>query len=270
MTLQKYNPQQNLEVIEQIKVALTSSMVKDTPKKGLFDYVNNAITRLYAAARFTPPSPEEMNVIVGETFKVIVETYPTLRYQELDIAFRKGLIGEYGDYMGLSVPTFSNWIKFYMVDKNRLNQLPQKLQIEAPKEPSREQKFALAASNALEAFNKYKAGGDISIIASTVYKTLLWLNLVNYSEEEIKEFEEQARLDVVEELTVQKNLTADKLARKAFQRLLDGGELQEKIVIQARRLGCYEYFKYLILEEIDLANILEEKRIERFGEGENA
>lgn len=267
--LQKYNPEHQSELAAQIKVALTSSMVKDTPKKGLFDYVKGAIARAYAMSRFTPPETEEMNVIVKGTFDIIVTKYPTLRYQEIEIAFLNGITGEYGDYKGLSVISFSHFTKCYMVDKNRISQLPQKLQIEAPKEPSREEKFDLAASNAVEAFNKYRNGADISIIASTVYKTLLKMNLVDYSEEEVIEFEEQARLDVVEDLTTKKNLAGDKLMRQQFQRMLDGGDLQEKIVMQARRLGCYHYFKTLILEESELSDVISEKRKEIFGEGTN-
>jgi hypothetical protein len=51
--------------------------------------------------------------VSGFIYDLVIEQYKAATLSELDLAFIKGLIGEYGDFVGFGVITFTKWLKGY-------------------------------------------------------------------------------------------------------------------------------------------------------------
>lgn len=49
----------------------------------------------------------------------LAENYPKITFEELEIIFKEGAIGNYGEFMGLSAKTFNGWVKEYMSSLER-------------------------------------------------------------------------------------------------------------------------------------------------------
>ena len=243
----------------EIQIALSSKMIKDIQDPELFEIFKSNISKCYLISRFAAPEGIELTVIVDETMKMAKSRYGNLRVDEINIAFTRGLAKDYGDYMGLSFITFTDWIKFYLKEEVRINMT--KPVPEIRKEPTREQKFDLAAYNAINAFTGFVKGKDISIQAPAVYRFLRKLGLFSYNEQEQTDFLIQAQKDIIAHLTEKKALVLDKIKRLEIARQLESPQtLEEKIIVHAQRLGLYAYFQAVIVEEADLKKLLAAKK----------
>lgn len=238
---------------------INGTIISEIDDSTLWDIFKEAITACYAMSRFSPPDADELGIITTAVCSTAKYRLGSLRKEEISIAFMRGCMREYGDYKGLSAPSFIDFIKSYMRENTRVYLLQQ------PKEektiPSLEERFNTAKTNAVNAFNQYSEGKDISLVAPTAYKFLRGLGLVEYSDEEQDEFMGQAALEVKADMYQKKALTMDKFKRMEIERALeDEIGLGEKIALQARRLGLYAFFQELIMDEASLENLIEEKR----------
>ena len=233
---------------------------------------NETLTQIMKSVthlNWSVPDQNTLTILVSELSKAIIEKYKTLRIAEISTAFAKGIRGEYGDFMGLSVVTFEKFIKLYLASDYRADlgkSIPKVEATEPAKEPTREERFDLFVFNALNAFNGYQASKDISLVGSSIYLFLRRLNLFAYSEQEQEEFISQAQKEVIAHLQMKKNTVLDKNLRNQIERQLSAPEtLEQTIILQAQRLGLYAYFQTLIIEQGDLQQLLAAKREQFFG-----
>lgn len=263
--IQIYKQQADLALIPkrdvEIKIALSSKMIKDLPDPEVFEAFKSNISKCYIISRFAAPEGIELTVIIDETMKMAKSRFGSLRIDEVNIAFTRGLAKEYGDYMGLSFITFIEWIKCYIKEETRINLI--KPAPEVKSEPTKEEKFDLYVSNALETFYGYQSGKDVSLMAASVYRFLRKIKLFAYSEEEQADFITRAHNEVVDHLQQQKAKVLDKNLRNQILRKLEYPQtLEETIILHAQRLGLYSYFQSLIIDEVDLKDLLSAKKEE--------
>jgi hypothetical protein len=245
--------------VAEIQAALSSRMIKDLSEPELFEVFKSNISKCYVISRFAAPEGIELTVIIDETMKMAKARFGNLRSDEISIAFTRGIAKEYGDYMGLSFITFVEWLKAYMKEEARINLTTPVPEVKT--EPTREEKFDLFVTNALQAFSGHRAGKDISLVASSVYRFLRRLDLFVYSEEEQEEFINRAQKEVIAHLHMKKSTVLDKNVRNQIERQLSAPEtLEQTIILQAQRLGLYAYFQSLIIEEGDLKQLLAAKK----------
>jgi len=245
--------------VAEIKAALSSRMIKDLSEPELFELFKSNISKCYVISRFAAPEGIELTVIIDETMKMAKSRFGNLRSDEISIAFTRGIAKEYGDYMGLSFITFVEWLKAYMKEETRINLTKPAPEIKT--EPTREEKFDLFVTNALQAFSGYQAGKDISLVASSVYRFLRRLDFFIYSEQEQEEFLTRAQKEVIAHLQLKKSTVLDKNLRNQIEKQLAAPEtLEQTIILHAQRLGLYTYFQTLIIEESDLKQMLEAKK----------
>jgi len=227
----------------------------------VFNKVLVEVAKSYLHLGWKQPADHDLNIMISELTKNIQDKYKQLRIEELPDAFSNGIRKEYGEYMGLSVVTFEMFIKGYLNSRYRSDLAKSIPAIEAPKEPTREEKFNLARYNAISAFLSYQNQKDITLVAPSVYRFLRKLNLLSYEEAEQAEFIEQATKEVKEDLVRQQATVIDKYKRLEIGRQLENSQtMEQKIIIQAQRLGLYAYFQELIMEETDLKELLDTKK----------
>ena len=227
----------------------------------VYNVVLTATARSYSDLDFKAPVKKDVDLMVSRLTKNIQEKYKQIRTQEIPTAFANGIRREYGEFIGLSVITFEMFIRGYLNSRYRSDLAKSMPVIEAPKEPTKEEKFNLASFNAIQAFLSYSKGKDITLVAPSVYRFLVRLKLISYEEAEQAEFITQAQKDVEEDLIRQRATVLDKYKRLEIGRQLEAPQtLEQKVILQAQRLGLYAYFQELIMEENDLKVLLEDKK----------
>lgn len=245
----------------EIQLALQTRMIKDISDLELYEIFKANISKCFVISRFAAPEGNELKAISDETMKMAKSRFGNLRVDEINIAFTRGLAKEYGDYMGLSFITFTDWLKAYLKEEARINLT--KPAPEVKPEPTREERFNLGVYNALNAFEGYSVKRDISLMAPTVYRFLRKINLFAYNEQEQEEFINQAQKDVIAHLQAKKATVLDKNVRNQIARQLEAPEtLDQTIILQAQRLGLYAYFQELIVNDTDLKQLLSVKKEE--------
>src|SRR5690349_2814087 len=77
-------------------------------KEDLFKVVNAAIAKCYADLNFKVP--DDPSYLVNEVTDSIMERFPSMRIAEVPVAFANGIRGKYGEYFGLCVVSFEQFI----------------------------------------------------------------------------------------------------------------------------------------------------------------
>lgn len=252
--------QQNLSEIPHrdmiIQQALQSRMLKDITHADLFNHFKKMITKSYITSRYATPEPYEMEMIIDETMKMAKDRYGSLREDEVEIAFSRGVTREYGDFKGLSFPTFIDFIKGYMKEESRIKLTKPVEAASGP--PSMEEQFAVAKQNALKAFEDFKKQNDIHLVAPVTFRFLRYLKLIVLAKEESESILKEAKQRVLTDLRMKQSGTTDKNLYKEIENQI-GSEatMEEKSKFEAQRLALYTYFQQLMLEETDLEQLIE-------------
>lgn len=96
----------------------------------------------------------------------IKDSFPFIRIDELKLAFKHGLRGEYGEYFGLNIKTYNQWIKGWQFDQKRQEAI-KRIKEANEREPdpimSKEQAELAWKKTIQDQFKKYKETGFIVI-----------------------------------------------------------------------------------------------------------
>lgn len=203
MEIQLYKPNQlaNLPKSElEISSALDSRMIKDIEDVYLFELFKSGLTKAYALVRWDCPEGQEFQIMIDQVMKISKSKHGTLRENELDIALTRGVLREYGDYMGLSIVTFVTFIKSYMIEEARLKLVAAKNKpIEDKKEPTAAEQGKAFIDRLEILYNDHRSGKAIMPTEAAFYFDKLY----------------QAKI-----IRFTKDLR-DQLKQKAFERLID-------------------------------------------------
>lgn len=101
-----------------------SEMKKGDATKELIDIL---VKTYYDAGQVMPGSSqqiqkENLQILAGALLEE-TKQFKFLRIEEIKIAFKNGVRGEYGDWFGINIKTFYQWIKGYQFDEKRKNAL---------------------------------------------------------------------------------------------------------------------------------------------------
>lgn len=101
-----------------------SPMFMNSTEVEMKEFILSQVSKAFLLRNFK--TTEEDNALITiELIKEVNERFKGITFKEIEIAFKNGLRGEYGEYMGLSVITFSNWIKSFKISRNRIDMIKQ-------------------------------------------------------------------------------------------------------------------------------------------------
>jgi len=245
-------PKREVEVYN----ALQTSLISTKSEPDLYDIFNNAITKAYMIATYTPPEPAAFSLIVDETMKIYKDRFGFIREDEIDLIFTRGLSKEYGDFMGLSFITFVDWAKAYAKDSVRikLTMPPQGV-----KQPTDDELYQVKKINALSALNEFKKNNTCGRYATVVYDFFCELKLIDLTQEEKNEYWRLSKEEFSTWLINQKGkmMTMDEKRRieKDYASFLEGGK-KDRLIVISKRLIVDDFFKSIVFEETDLLTLI--------------
>ncbi len=103
----------------------------------------------------------------------IKKTVPNIRLSEIPIAIHKGILGDYGDYYGLSIVSVIKFLKSHYTSGKRA-EIAKQLPTKEDKKPipTKKEQIELAKRHLLDSFEKFKSVGDIGYSAVYLYRYL--------------------------------------------------------------------------------------------------
>lgn len=250
---------------------LKQSPVRKVPKREVFNMVLIGVAKAFADLNTKSLDPKERDYMVNELTDNIIARYPAIRINEIPVAIANGVRGKYGEFYGLSVVAFERFIEQYLLSEERVQAVKSLPALgTARPAPDKQQQFATAKSNTLMALQRKQAGKSFSHMAGSVYDFLDRLQLLHFSKDEKYDMMADACRQLVGELQY-KLLTAPTHQRPALRRdkdaytaALKGGALtdeqKQNVVRISKRLALDAFFNQVMIEEMDLDGVMEEKR----------
>lgn len=124
-------PNKNLQLKSLAEQRFKSPRVIQLDQDSLIDSLTDLINNTYVKCRFNIET-EELLVLAAELEREIKTEYKWITIHELEHCFNQGYKNRYGEYLGLSVKTFCNWMDYY--DKNERHDELNKRKPEAKQE----------------------------------------------------------------------------------------------------------------------------------------
>lgn len=235
----------------------------------LFNTVNASIAKCYADLNLVVP--KDPAYLVNEVTKSILNKYPALRLPEIPIAFEKGIRKEYGEYYGLCVVTFEQFIAGYLTSSTRQNLVKERDKlIETKNEPTVDEKFTTAKGLCVDAFERVKQGKAIGLTAVAVYTFLNDIQLID------PDYKKGIMPQALEELVKEKEAESINCFELLKRRRLNADLELLKLNIQAhgitsdqyneckrvgKRIILNNWMRDITLNEINLPRLIETKRL---------
>lgn len=210
---------------------------------------------------------ENISELILMVIRDIFSDFSGMTISEIALAFRKGVRKDFGEFMGLSVITFYNWLKSYnetikleaMKALRNIRKEPKPISDELKKQYRKEWLM-----NHIEDFELHKKGLEIKTydINNIFYEYCLKNGIGYLTKEEKKEIKEKAIEFMRNSFLPQnaKNRAEQKEFKHIIQALMSDEQdktVDEKIVMQSKRMAIPIIFDKLIQQGLELKTLIE-------------
>ena len=208
-----------------------------------------------------------------ELARSVLERFPGLSIAELGIALDKGVKRDYGDYFGLNVVTFLDWVRSYFESPERKAAVSEKYQLALPPKtvPTEKEFEDLKRMNTISMFAMYKHHGVLLGNPSYPFDYLEAKGVLKMTREEKFSIYEEAKriasknfipeneLSKLETQRANKTTAVCRSLESAVGIILQGkvaDDLEKIAVIEAKRISLARFFDRLIADNKNLADLL--------------
>ena len=206
----------------EIVKAKTSALINDLPEGDVFLKVKMLIKMAYFNAGFKINGDTEVEMsdnLILMTRSFILELkskYNIFSIEELDIIFRRGVLKEFGDYMGLSVVSFMSWVGEYYQQRQLAIFKNNDNLAKSYKEPeiSDQEKEEIMIKGVHRAFAEYKEKGQYHDFGNAIYNYLDKKGLIKFTPADKQSFMASARMN----LQLDTNEKIENGCRNVFER----------------------------------------------------
>lgn len=242
---------------------LTVPSIKSHSDDEIFSVVLMSLARSFTDLGREQLGDRDKNYLANSLADLIPRKYPSIRLHEIPEAFAKGIRGKYGEFYGLSVVSFENFIEAHLAHESREQFAKLLPVVSESKEPDQDTKFKIAKENAIKAFKDYSIGKDISLSALIVYSFLDGLKLIEFTPEEKWEFVEEAVQFLETDLLRKSIETLNKHQRADYMKQILAVKNRTAVDLiknTAKRFTLYAFFKSCIMESLDINDLIQYKR----------
>lgn len=234
------------------------------------DELSDLIGITYFEAGVKPlEATTELFALVDATIKDLMLNFRFMTMEEIKKAFHFGVRKHYGDYFGLNVVTFHNWVKSYQSDQKRaeamkLNAL--NAHTAEKKKLTDEEIEKINIEAVLRCWNDYKVrkvfneNNGYHLISTFEY--LFERKIANFTHEQKVEFGKQAKVALNKQLLNKKStVTNQPMSLKDIQKDFELIKVPGNIMVknESQRIALKYFFDELIEMETDLEELLSNK-----------
>lgn len=208
---------------------------------------------------------DNISDLIIMVIKDIFTDFGNLTVSEIGIALRKGVRGELGEFMGLSVRTFYIWIKTYS-ESIRLEAM-KSLNAITIEEPKNEEKIKQTRKNWLISFIKdfesYKITkrSENFDINNYFYEYCITNNIASLTREEKLEIKEKAKRSIIVEHNpiTAKNSREMKDFKQIVRDVLDNSDsVKTKVINESKRIAITYIYDKLIDAGVELKDLIKQ------------
>ena len=237
-----------------IKQALNSSKIMDESPDMAKKFLIGVITRVYIMAG-QAASKEILEFMANELCKDLYCRFKGLTLKEVELALSNGAKGLYGEYYGINIRSFNQFLNDYVFSEERRTALEEenirvdtKKQIAVKGTRTTEEIEQMDYTNALDLFEEYKRTKECPDYGNVVYNYLDRLGLIQFSVEEKWQMMDEARNSRERE----RKERAVSIVN-VIDKMQEGGVL----VVYAKRIALKRYFRGLVENGNELKTILD-------------
>lgn len=166
--------------------------------------------------------------------------------QEIELAFKGGYKGAFGEWFGLNNKTYFGWINaFTFCEKRTRAKSLLRDRVLPEVELSENQKEMLVREGCLKSFELFKEAGFVDDIGNVTYNYLARNKVINYTPEQRNEFKEKAREKILREsqvrLTEEKRDQTKKQIRD-FMANVEKNLEDDAVVTEAKKIALNLFF----------------------------
>lgn len=242
--------------------ALTSEQICKIPELELDKVLMTSVHKAFND-KGQQVDPDQMEYIVDNLLPTVLKACPYVRIAEIPIAIEKGILGDYGDYFGLNVITFTNFIKSHYTSQNRAN-LAKQTQVDKTisETPTDEEILIKDKELLIAAYETYKKTGFFEDHGNYMYKVAVKnLSLFTLSSERQKEYLSQGKIRAIEKLKnelIQKpheRRRINNMINQANEFLKDSEGLK-MVYKESLQLALMGWFKELVELQTEITDFL--------------
>lgn len=246
---QKDNPLLKPNVIEEVK-------------EDVFNTVKASIAQCYAHLNIAVPGAGDLNYLINEVTDTIIKNYPSLRLQEIPIAFANGIRKKYGEYFGLCVISFEQFITGYLNSNDRAELVKEKSKlIETKTEPTEDEKALIYWNNLVNAWLTFKKDGSYNDHGNSVYTTLVNNGKINYSDEQMGDFMRMAKADLMKQYNPLQHVGNPIKAgefKAILSEIMNGGDNNTRVKVAAKKIALNHFFGELFDMEMEIIDLFQD------------
>lgn len=247
----------------EIQLAMQSTMVRNCGEIALNNTVVKAIAK---AAQYCGQviTKEDAAFISRNLCDVVTRHYPNVRVDEIPVAIERGVLGDFGEYFGLNVASFTKFIKAYMESQVRIEAAKKLLDVskDEPKIPSPEELRVMENDIIVNAYSTFCESGSFYDAGNHVYNKLDERGLIPFTAEVKRGFMDKAKTTVELRNNPSTATSLDERRKRAqfIESLAKGLKSAESAIIrEAKQIALNEYFSGLKEMETDIKLLLEEQ-----------
>jgi|GEM_PF-1786675 len=261
MELQKINHSTELSTISG---ALSSTTVRNSQESELRDVLTKAIAKAFQDSGQTANGPDA-NYLVGVMPDEIKKYHSNMRIAEIPIAIERGIRGEFGDYFGLNVLTFTNFFKSYMESEERKNEV-KKLNKEPEKSlPSQEEIIEGIKKTIINAYNVFLETGAYEDYGNFVYNKMDSMGLVLLNRDRRNKIYEEAKQSLIKKKdpTNVNSVSDFKLLSAEIENINNPDSISGKdmIIKEAKKIALIVVFSDLKELETNIEDYISQREI---------
>lgn len=242
--------------------ALTSEKIYNLPPLEVDKVLMTAVHKAYKD-KGQEATQDQIDHVVDNLLESVLKSCPFIRIAEIPIAIEKGILGEYGEYFGLNVVTFTKFIKSHYESAERARNAKKKpIQEEEKKEPTAEDVLNADKDLLIRAFETYKKVGYYEDHGNYIYRVAAKkLNLFNLSEERQKEYLSKGKERAIEYF--KNELISKPMERRRLNQcineaneLIKGSDGLKRVYKESLQLALMDWFKDLVEMETNIEDLL--------------
>ena len=173
--------------------AFDSPLISEMSVVDLTVYVTRQVLECYVLAGFRNCNEADNSILTTKFTSDLRESYGFLHRDEIAVCFELGIKGEYGEYMGINLRTFTKWLKSYRRSDFRYRIVMQreaekKAREQAALPPiSKEYNDAAMRRMIADCYASYKKNPEKDLVLpSIIYQGLHELGYINHTPEQKK------------------------------------------------------------------------------------
>lgn len=234
---------------KEIALASCEKKVKEYNLKDITVLISSLIYKTHAECG-TMADNNNINITIDSFIKDVRNYNTNISFQEIELSFRNGYKGEYGEWFGLNNKTYFQWINGYTQSVKRRETIKKRQELlnPPPRVLSDQEKKKIIHEGCLKVFEEFKLKGSVMDMGNVNYNYLDSLGIFQWAKGRKFDFIRQAQDILKGENQSAWEACKDIIERQAIRNAMaDINNAQStQVISMAKRIGLNEYFKCLV------------------------